>query len=276
MITKNTLSNRVQVELDPDNDFIVTPKGVRLLVDTTFEPEKHVVRVGTVTSLPEKLYYRRKLHINLSAEELKNQSSTRLRYDGMPWKTEMELKIGDRVVMYFMAVQNCLRNEYKWYVREGKTIRIFIKYQNIYAAIRDGKVIPVNGYVLVEPVEDPDWIRKLEKAKSAGLELPDLRKPSNTNVVFGRIVYQGIPNQEYYEETLSDAHHEEKIGDVVVMKKISDIPIEYEYHAKIDGGRKLYRLQKHDILAVVNYPPTAKLMGWASWVKAPSNEGNVP
>ena len=26
----------------------------------------------------------------------------------------------------------------------------------------------------------------------------------------------------------------------------------------------------------VNYPPTPEAMGWASWVKAPSNEGNVP
>jgi hypothetical protein len=26
----------------------------------------------------------------------------------------------------------------------------------------------------------------------------------------------------------------------------------------------------------VNYPSTAEPMGWASWVKAPSNEGNVP
>ena len=26
----------------------------------------------------------------------------------------------------------------------------------------------------------------------------------------------------------------------------------------------------------VNYPPTAKPMGWASWVKAPDNSGNVP
>jgi hypothetical protein len=35
------------------------------------------------------------------------------------------------------------------------------------------------------------------------------------------------------------------------MKRISDIPAEYEYHAKMDGGRKLYRLQRHSIMAVV-------------------------
>ena len=26
----------------------------------------------------------------------------------------------------------------------------------------------------------------------------------------------------------------------------------------------------------VNYPPTPEAMGWASWVKASSNEDNVP
>ena len=35
------------------------------------------------------------------------------------------------------------------------------------------------------------------------------------------------------------------------MKRIRDIPVEYEYHAKMDGGRKLYRMQRHDILAVL-------------------------
>ena len=44
------------------------------------------------------------------------------------------------------------------------------------------------------------------------------------------------------------------------------------YH-NIEDNLKGYRML---FLKQVNYPPTPKAMGWASWVKAPSNEGNVP
>ena len=55
----------------------------------------------------------------------------------------------------------------------------------------------------------------------------------------------------------------------------------------MDSGTKIYATKVGDMygtgdkwcgveLTIVNYPPTPKAMGWASWVKAPSNEGNVP
>lgn len=225
---KTMFGNRVMVKLDPENEVIITESGVRLFVDTTFEPEKHVVRVGTVERIPNRLY---------------NADS--------PWRTEMELQIGDRVYMYFLAIQNCLAPERKMYIREGKEVWIFIKYHNIYCVEREGKIIPINGYVLVEPQEDPAWIAQKEKVKALGLDIPDLRGLSKTDVTYGRIAYLGKPNIAYKDDYKNDNNCDIKEGDVVVMKKIRDIPVEYEYHAKIDGGRKLYRIQRHDILATL-------------------------
>jgi len=229
MKAKRMMSNNVMVKMDQENEFIKTPSGIKLFIDTSFEPEKHIVRVGEVVALPKRII----------------TSGT-----GLPWETEIELMIGDRVVMYFLAVQNCLAPEKKNYARDGDNVWIFIKYHNIYAAIRDGKIIPINGYILVEPMEDPEWIRQKEQAARADLELPDLRKPSNTDVVYGRIAYIGKPNKSYIDSIYkADKYYDLKEGDEIVMKKIRDIPVEYEYHAKIDGGRKLYRAQRHDILA---------------------------
>jgi len=229
---KNTVGNTVMVKLDPENDMIETKSGFKIAIDTSFEPEKHTVRVGTVLSFPKKLIY--------------NNTP-----DSMPWDTEMELQEGDRVIMYFLAVMNCLVKEKKAYIKEGKELTIFIKYHNIYAVIRDGKIIPINGYVLVEHMEDPAWIKLQEEAKKSGLEIPDLRKSSNTNACYGKIAYMGIPNKEYKEPNKSDVGITAKVGDSVIMKKVRDIPMEYDLHTRAPEGKKLYRIHRHDILAIL-------------------------
>lgn len=213
--------------MDPSNDFVKMKSGMELYVDTSYEPEKHVVRVGTVIKAPKYIID-----------------------SNSPWKTTIEIKEGDRVVMYFLAVQNCMSKERKHYWVEGiRKVFISIKYQNIYAVIGDGFIKPVNGYLLVEPVEDPDWIRMQKLMALKNMELADLRTNSNVNVTYGIIKYMGEPNLGYNEDYKSDEHYNLAIGDTVVMKRIRDIPAEYEYHAKMDGGGNLYRVQRHDILA---------------------------
>ncbi|MBE3086025.1 MAG: hypothetical protein IMZ64_07395 [Bacteroidetes bacterium] len=229
MKVRETLGNNVMVKLDAKNDYIETKSGLKLLLDTSFEPEKHVVRVGTVEALPKELQFKKEI----------------------PWETELELKIGDKVVMYFMAIQNCLSNEQKKYVQEGQDVYIFIKYHNIYAIIREKEIIPINGYVLVEPIEDPEWVRLNEQAAKSGLMIPDMRTPSRTHITYGKVIYLGKKIIRYADKNKSDNFYDIQEGDQVIMKKIRDIPVEYEYHAKIDGGRKLYRMQRHDILAVI-------------------------
>lgn len=232
MKVKRTLSNYVMVKLDPENNVIKTKSGLVLNIDISFEPEKHMVLLGEVTAIPTHLSY--------------NKNG---KY--MPWKTEMEIKKGDRVIMYYLAVQNCLAKEQKRYVREGKETSIFISYNNIYAVIRDNKIIPINGYVLVEHVEDPVWINKKKHYEEKNIEIPDLRKLSKTNCTYGKIRYIGKANKEYAHKTLTDGSIDVKEGDVIIMKKVRDIPLEYEYHAKLNNGRKLFRMQRHDILAIL-------------------------
>jgi co-chaperonin GroES (HSP10) len=224
--------NLVKVKLDPENNEIIMKSGIKFFLDTSINQEQHTVLQGEVESLPLQLCYSDK-------------------GDKLPWLTDMEIQVGDRVLMYYMGVFNCLAQERRHYIKEGPNTWIFIKYQNIYAVIRNGQVIPINGYLLVEPEEDPEWIRITEQAAEQGLELPDMRKPTNTHVTYGKIAYMGKPNKFYFQPDLSDEMVDVEVGDSVVLKKVRDIPAEYEYHAKIDNGRKLYRVQRHDILAVL-------------------------
>ncbi len=228
------IKNSLMVELDEENNYFITKSGVKIYIDNTFEPEKHIVVTGTVVSAPRSLFFK------------KGSPYT------MPWKTPLEIKRGDRVVMYYLAVQNCLRDEEKKYIKENGKYYILVRYNNVYAVIRDNKVIPVNGYILAEPAEDP-WKKKKQEylKKISGIEIVTLQEKSNTDVVFAKAVYIGHPNTEYANSDFSDENIPVKEGDLMVMKKVRDIPVEYEYHSKIDKGRKLYRIQRHDILAIL-------------------------
>jgi len=230
---KKTLNDYVFIKLDPENKSIRLRNGCELFVDTTYEPEKHATVEGEVWGLPSHLSY------------------TGTPNKGMPWKTRMELRYGDKVIIYYLAVVNALKKENSRYIIEGKDRYIFVPYQNIYAVIREGKVIPVNGYVLFEQVEDPSITRDRERMKALGLELVTLNTRTNTHVIYGKIKYTGEPNQEYVDENYSDEGVDVKEGDVVVMRKISDIPLQYDLHSKIDGGAKYFRVQRKAILAKI-------------------------
>jgi len=223
-----TASNNVMVKLDEENNYVITPSGIKLYVDNTYEPEKHTVVTGTVTALP-----------------------SILQLSQMPWKTEMELEIGDKVVMYYLAVMKAMMPEYRNFIKKDKDIFVFIKYSNIYAAIRSNQIIPVNGYILAEPCPDPFFERKKEESEKKGISIVKINEKSNKNGVFAIARYIGKPNIEYKEPSLSDKNIEVKQGDILLLKKVRDITPEYEYHAKLDGGKLFYRIQRHDIIATL-------------------------
>jgi hypothetical protein len=224
-----TAGNNVMIELDGENDHIKMKGGGVLYVDTTFDPEKHVTTIGTVRAIP-----------------------TNLRFDPedpsvAPWDTTMELQIGDKVVIHYLAVVNCFRPEIKKYwVEDGKRF-VFIQYRSIYCMIRNDKIIPINGYCLIEPLPDKYIERLKERADVAGILLAGMNEKNNLRVVYGKVAYIGKPNKRYFDSIYTDEGVDIKVGDEVVMKRISDIPAEYELHAKLDNGRKLYRVQRCDI-----------------------------
>lgn len=235
MKQRQTFGNNVMIKLDKDHTSIKFKDGSDFFIDTTYEPDKHRSVIGTVEALPTKLYY------------------TGIPNIGMPWKTSLEVKIGDTVILYYLAVANCFRPESPKALIEGENRFIFITYNNIYAIVRDGAIIPVNGYCLIEPMEDPAWTRLKKRIMAAGLVIAPTDKKSIKDVVYGRVKYVGLPNEEYVDNH-TDKGVDVKPGDVIVMKRISDIPLEYDMHAQIDGGAKYWRVQRRYILGVYDQP----------------------
>jgi hypothetical protein len=231
MKPRQTFGNHVLIKLDKENDFIKLQNGTTLYIDTSFEPEKHATVTGEVIALPSRLIYTGKPNI------------------GMPWKTPMEVQKGDRVVVYYLSILNALRKESYKAVVEGDDKYVFIQYQNIYALVRENRIIPVNGYCLIEPVENPEWTRLKYRMSKIDLVPVKLTDKSNTEVVYGKVKYCGTPIDEYVDG-YTDKGVNVSPGDIIVMRKISDLPLEYDLHAKIDGGKKYWRVQRRKIFAV--------------------------
>jgi co-chaperonin GroES (HSP10) len=228
---KKTFDNQVMIKLDLENKSIKLRNGFDLYIDTSFDPEKHMTVTGEVFGLPSKLYY--------SGEGNK----------GMPWKTDLELKFGDHVIIYYLSVMNAFQKEKRRYILKGEDRFVFIPYSSVFVKYGNGFIQPINGYCLIEPCENPEITREKNRMEALGMELIVGVQRNNTDVVYGIVRYTGTPNKEYVDEGQSDEGVDVKIGDTVVMKKISDIPLHYDLHAKIEQGKKLWRVQRRSILA---------------------------
>ena len=233
MKQKQTFGNNVLIKLDPANDSIKLKDGFILYMDNTFEPEKNATITGEVCGLPSHLQYTGKPNM------------------GMPWLCDMELKFDDRVIFYYLSVINAFRPENRKYVLEGEDRYVFIPYDKIYAVFDEGFVRPINGYCLVEPVDDPFIEEQRLRMKNIGLEAILFNKKSNISVTFAKVKYLSIPNREYADANSSDKGVDISIGDVVVLRKTYDIPLEYELHSKIDKPSKLLRIQRRNLLAKI-------------------------
>jgi hypothetical protein len=228
---KTTLNDLVFIKLDKENDSIRLKNGCELYVDCAFEPEKNASVTGTVYGVPSHLHYTGKVNI------------------GMPWLCDMEVNYGDKVILYYLSVINALKPQNKKYIIEGKDRYIFVNYSSIYAVYGDNFVKPINGYCLIAPVEDPSITAEKERMKKIGMELIVGAKRNSKDVIYGKVKYLGKPNREYADKEQSDTGIDISIGDIVVIRKTADIPLQYELHQQVNDGKKLYRVQRKNIFA---------------------------
>ena len=231
MKPKLTLNNYIFIKLDPENTSIKLRTGGELFVDTTYDVEKHATVTGEVFGMPSHLQYTGKPNV------------------GMPWLTDMQIRIGDKVIVYYLSVLNALKPQHKRFVLEGKDRYVFISYEFIYAVIRDGKVLPINGYCLLDPCEDPSITQEKERMQKIGMELIVSPRRSNSHVSYAKVKYLGVANREYVEADHSDDGVDIAVDDVVVIRRTNDIPLQYELHQTVNAGVKLLRVQRRNVLA---------------------------
>lgn len=255
----------LKAKLDPSK-VKLGDTGVILFVDTDFEKEKNSVVVCEVIAVPDRLVFGWSTDINKFGGYVPKENS-------MDWKTNMELRVGDEVIIHFnvfLHTENIKLNiegedyffckysdifvaKRRWkdseikefYELNGEDINVSEDFceQNNISVNKDTKeifnVIMLNGYCLVEPLE--------KEIKSDLIILPDNYKEQNTDKIKVRVCFNGSDNQEYLYEHYQDAEGL-RCGDVIMIEKNCDIPL--EYNETLNGKKKYWRVQKNLVQAV--------------------------
>lgn len=229
--------NQVLIRLDRRQNEYKMKKGGHLYIDTTFEPEKHAPITGHIVNICDKLVFSQK----------KSQA------ESLQWETEIDLEVGDYVVSYYLAAHNAgSLNDGRMMVVEGKTF-IILRYDQIFAARADthplrGPLVTCNGFNLLKPVKDVNIDDRLERV---GLHTP-WRDRGNISSKVARMAYKARPNKAYWDRVTKDdpeMYERVSIGELVLVRKHSLIPLEYAYHTSLDGDQVYYRVAWHNIYA---------------------------
>jgi hypothetical protein len=253
------ISNQVLLKINIDNSIIRFENGQILWLDTTYNVGRHQSVNCEVVAVPDKLVY---------GDHLDFQQS-------MPHQTEMELKVGDEVIVRYLAIHDALGSkDPKHFTHENGEDVFFIKYEDIYVAKRNvsdwmniaasgpkdkkavkdlendnviwdkGKyyeIIPLNGWTLCEP---------LSVEIKTKLIIPDyLKKKADKKVCIATFV--GSPNKSYWRTENYRDDPRLKSGAKVIVEKNCDIELEPKEHLTLYGDRYFWRIQRQNIIGII-------------------------
>lgn len=223
--------NYVLVKEIRKSDELHLKSGLKLFVDDTYEKEKHAPTYGLVVKSPEKLYF------DMEDEEL----------DSVAYDVDIELKTGDICFFHYLCTLNCRKEINKLFFEDGDDTYYMIKYDSMFAGIRGEEIFGVNGYLLVEGVENED--RKM--ISKTGLVASDATLEESEKR--GIVKYtSGMVRNYFYDTTGKFDTDEVKSGDEVTFNRLNSIPLEYGLHRILGEGKPYFRMMRSDIISIKN------------------------
>lgn len=187
------ICNKVLVHIENKNSNATTESGIILCADPDWDEGANCNVYGTVKAIPNKLLRREKAYYEF----------------GMEHGTEMEVEVGDKVFFTRTESYNCDA------ITVGDDLYYLVDYPELILALRGDKRIMLNGFVLMERIN--------EEMKSDYL---DLSFSTKNKVTYGKVIEVGKPNDWYMTPNVSDPK-DIKVGDTVVCK-MAGISIESE------------------------------------------------
>ena len=248
------ISNQVLIEITNFNDRIKLKGGGEIYLETTFEQFKNSPTEGTVVSVPT---------------ELKASKSPGY----MVYETTMDIMVGDIVIFNYLCYHNAAIGENG--VTDGKLMEIddrvylFVSYSSIFLAKRKSVVpylvaknmnereillnqlvidednqtcytiIVLNGYIVFTGIGDITQTTFLHIPNTAKREV----KQGVVTFIGSKIIRHLIPEMAGDSDDL-------KVGDIVCLPKVGDIPLQYDLHRTLDKAIKYYRIERREVLAV--------------------------
>lgn len=220
----NILYDRVLIKLPkPVNDTIEFESGVKLYLDTSYEPARHTMVTGTVVKVCKKFTF----DTDFTKE----------------WLPQIEVSPGDSVILdYFQILNNMgslvhryTDNPTDMYLLHEGSYYVFVDYHELWAKKTDAGLVPLNGYIIYKGIVDKTTFGVYVKE--------DLNRSE------GIVVAVGGNNLKYREDIYEDVDGV-NVGDHVVFRKDKYRKLEYDTHAT--ENKDLYLVQKRYIMGVLH------------------------
>ena len=121
--------------------------GKQVVIDPSFDPQIHIRTYGTVVSVPLHLTKRPIMQEHLGTPSYGESSPYEYRYLS---DVQQEVKPGDRIYFHFntITMRNMVKEEGE---HPNRTWYFKVSYDQVICAVREGKIIPIASYALVEP-----------------------------------------------------------------------------------------------------------------------------
>lgn len=121
--------------------------GKEIFLDPKFDPQRHVRTYGEVVSVPLQLTKKPFMQEHRGSPAPADSSPFDYKYTS---DVAQDVQVGDRIYFHFntMMMRNLVKEEG---VHPNKTWYFKVSYEQIICAVRDGVIIPVGSYVLVDP-----------------------------------------------------------------------------------------------------------------------------
>jgi len=206
------ISNSVLVRIDDRNDEI-TYGTLTLKLDTSFEIGKHAANKGVVIKVPEKFVYSKIPNINTS-----------------DWDTEIEVEPGDLVWFDYLSGIECNQIECK-----GELYYV-LPYHTLYVSRRKEEVIPLNGYVLLEPIIKEEGYKDFKF---------DRERAKDAIVAYSGSCNKKYRNKQYYDDPAI------KAGEKVIYGKVSGLFLEQEEHSSFNGKKRHRIIQRRYLTGII-------------------------
>lgn len=229
------INNNLLVKPIGDNSTIGTDK---LWTDVSWKPEFHVQVANEVIAVPDRLRF--------------DYEPINSKY--MDWETEMEIQVGD--IAYFNKLSILKAQKVGEY--------LLVAYKDCYCVKRGDLIIPINGYMLIEPVYEErvslnseyiilDCVEEYAQMVAKDItcqtlfrnelkQIPDREELKSQGI----IRYLGKPNIRYMDDKWDD-NLDVSVGEYVFLVDRTYPKLEPELHTTIGN---YYCVQRRYIMGV--------------------------
>lgn len=203
----------------------VNDEKMALEIDNSFDRVAHAVRTGTVISVPE--------HLPMGNGR-----------DKMPWRVPKEVQAGDIALFSYDPITRVINGTDSIFIYKGR-IFLLVPYSQIAMIKRNGEIKPVNGYVIMEPISIDDEDKLLHYHQL--LKTPDAIGKFTSDKI-GIVRYISEPVSEYYGVPQHVDDFTVAVGDVIVYRPKTDIPLEDNLHQEFLPIKGLFKIQRRYML----------------------------